>query len=405
MDQLELVDNISEHFNRDELKELYFALKIRFDDVAGETRSAKSRELVAHCIRHNQIDKLITSLTQSRPNINWFWSGFKTGNEEKSKNLQELFSSAYHDAIMGNYYSALQKYQYIKEINPLYPHIDEELTKTKRATFISESQIQDTSANSLRLHKFLNIVATVSIIIFIGVIASLSWKNTTLSTMAITATYNAIVMIPAPTQEIVITTLHIQETVAATSTTQVHAATAQATATNTRIPTATSTATPTTTNTVTPTRSATPDEDVLTPTYSSFVLIRPENRGIQSQSPIYCRNDKQIRFEWDWERDLNNTGDYGGEYIAVQFGLVNNDTDLHTITWTKDNYYVLDTNNDIFNLEPGELYAWNIAVVEAYAQPENQNWITVDQSATWYFEYCGSDTQSTPVLPTSPPFP
>jgi tetratricopeptide (TPR) repeat protein len=58
MDRVELLNFIRASFNDDELRELCFTLKINYEDLSGENRSATARELVAYCERHDRLAEL-----------------------------------------------------------------------------------------------------------------------------------------------------------------------------------------------------------------------------------------------------------------------------------------------------------------------------------------------------------
>ena len=59
------------HFDLDELKTLCFDVHVDFDELAGETKSAKARELVKHCYRHGLLDKLHEAGQRQRPGADW----------------------------------------------------------------------------------------------------------------------------------------------------------------------------------------------------------------------------------------------------------------------------------------------------------------------------------------------
>ena len=57
---------IDQHFNDSELRSLCFDLDVDYDGLPGETKSDKSRELIAYCKRHGRIRDLMTELKQQR---------------------------------------------------------------------------------------------------------------------------------------------------------------------------------------------------------------------------------------------------------------------------------------------------------------------------------------------------
>jgi len=58
-------------FDKSELCTLCFEMGIEFENLPGETREALARELVAYCVRHGQIPKLVEVGKQLRPDILW----------------------------------------------------------------------------------------------------------------------------------------------------------------------------------------------------------------------------------------------------------------------------------------------------------------------------------------------
>lgn len=57
--------------NNDELRTLAAGLGLEYEDLPGNTNSAKSLSLVQAAQRHNIIQKLLTALRQARPNRDW----------------------------------------------------------------------------------------------------------------------------------------------------------------------------------------------------------------------------------------------------------------------------------------------------------------------------------------------
>jgi len=62
---------LADRFNESELRTLCFDLGIESENLPGDTREALARELVAYCVRHGQIPKLVEVGRQLRPDISW----------------------------------------------------------------------------------------------------------------------------------------------------------------------------------------------------------------------------------------------------------------------------------------------------------------------------------------------
>ena len=62
---------LTSKFNQSELKNLCFDLGIDYDDLPGETKSDKARELIEYLDNRDQISRLIEVLKSRRPDISW----------------------------------------------------------------------------------------------------------------------------------------------------------------------------------------------------------------------------------------------------------------------------------------------------------------------------------------------
>ncbi len=67
MDLTELRDFITKYFDYNELRDLCFDLGIDHENLPGESKSAKARELVAYCQRRNRLDELEATCRRLRP--------------------------------------------------------------------------------------------------------------------------------------------------------------------------------------------------------------------------------------------------------------------------------------------------------------------------------------------------
>ena len=60
---------LNEHFNEDELKEVAFQLNADWDNLPGETKQAKSRELAIYCERRSRMREIKSIVRLARPNL------------------------------------------------------------------------------------------------------------------------------------------------------------------------------------------------------------------------------------------------------------------------------------------------------------------------------------------------
>ncbi len=69
--QHKLRELIDQHFNEGELRSLCFDLHIDSDNLPGEAKSDKCRELIAYCERHGCTAELVEELERQRSNVSW----------------------------------------------------------------------------------------------------------------------------------------------------------------------------------------------------------------------------------------------------------------------------------------------------------------------------------------------
>jgi len=67
MDLPQLRDFITRYFNDSELRDLCFDLGIEYENLGGDNKAAKARELVAYCQRHGRLAELEDTCRRLRP--------------------------------------------------------------------------------------------------------------------------------------------------------------------------------------------------------------------------------------------------------------------------------------------------------------------------------------------------
>jgi len=67
----DLRNKITSYFNDDEIQSLCFDLGIEYENLAGETREAKARELVIYCERTSKVSQLVNRCRELRPSVDW----------------------------------------------------------------------------------------------------------------------------------------------------------------------------------------------------------------------------------------------------------------------------------------------------------------------------------------------
>ena len=70
-DRVRLRNGITRHFSDNELQSLCFDLGIEYDNLPGDDRESKVRELIGYCERRGMLSKLIETCYQLRSNVEW----------------------------------------------------------------------------------------------------------------------------------------------------------------------------------------------------------------------------------------------------------------------------------------------------------------------------------------------
>ncbi len=68
---IELRELLASRFNTGEMKTLCFDMGVDYENLPGEGKADKARELVSYCDRHKCLDKLVQAGQRLRPDIQW----------------------------------------------------------------------------------------------------------------------------------------------------------------------------------------------------------------------------------------------------------------------------------------------------------------------------------------------
>jgi len=71
IDRQLLLENLNKYFDEEELRNLSFLLEIEYDDLRGEGRANKARELLKFLGRRGRILELVTLAKELRPKVDW----------------------------------------------------------------------------------------------------------------------------------------------------------------------------------------------------------------------------------------------------------------------------------------------------------------------------------------------
>jgi hypothetical protein len=92
-----LRQNIEKAFILEEIKDLCFDLDIIYDNLPGETLSAKARELVSYCQRYGILRNLIEQCVRLRGQVDW-WRGLEHYREGEMGNTAEIIPTVTADS-------------------------------------------------------------------------------------------------------------------------------------------------------------------------------------------------------------------------------------------------------------------------------------------------------------------
>ena len=66
-----LLSLMRDHLNLEELRTLCFQLDVDYDDLLGEAKTGRIRELILLMLRDDRLPELVDALEQSHPEIDW----------------------------------------------------------------------------------------------------------------------------------------------------------------------------------------------------------------------------------------------------------------------------------------------------------------------------------------------
>jgi len=71
MNQANLRDQLATYFSDSELNDLCFDLNIDYQNLPGQTKQEKARELIIYCQHHGLLENLISRCQELRPHLSW----------------------------------------------------------------------------------------------------------------------------------------------------------------------------------------------------------------------------------------------------------------------------------------------------------------------------------------------
>lgn len=105
--RIQLRQLLTTHFDLEELRMLCFDLDVDYDDLRGEGKTNKARELVAYLGRRGRIAELVFVCSQLRPNVSW---------PDMSSAISDISSEPRHSSSIGQGLIALVELMQLPEV-------------------------------------------------------------------------------------------------------------------------------------------------------------------------------------------------------------------------------------------------------------------------------------------------
>jgi hypothetical protein len=69
--QQQILDNLHHSFDESELRDLYFRMGVKYEDLPGQSKADKARELVLYMVRAERLSVLSSIGAELRPALTW----------------------------------------------------------------------------------------------------------------------------------------------------------------------------------------------------------------------------------------------------------------------------------------------------------------------------------------------
>ena len=118
---------IVNHFSIGELQTLCFDMGVDYETLPGEGKADKAREFVFHLVRERRIAQFIEICHRLRPDVALEFeveSNYTSSDTGRTALLDEMFSRATRQHLLGDLGYALQLYRELQRIDPAYPRIE-----------------------------------------------------------------------------------------------------------------------------------------------------------------------------------------------------------------------------------------------------------------------------------------
>ena len=118
--RVDLLDALNRLFDEEELQTLCFKLSVDYDNLRGEGKAGKARELVELAERTNRLDDLVNAVRQERPSFGTSYS------YERVQELQASILASAKSDVRDSFVEFMQQIEaYLNEFNLLHKQLQE----------------------------------------------------------------------------------------------------------------------------------------------------------------------------------------------------------------------------------------------------------------------------------------
>ena len=90
MDRAKLLEMLKAYFSESELRDICFELNVDYEDLAGEAKASKARELIGYLDRRRRLHELVIICQRLRPNEMWLSSDAELTNPKGESHSLEV---------------------------------------------------------------------------------------------------------------------------------------------------------------------------------------------------------------------------------------------------------------------------------------------------------------------------
>lgn len=115
-------------FSLGEIRDICFSLSIDYDNLGGERKLDKIRELILACSRQDKLDELLKHCRATRPLASWP----EVSTLRYEIEPEQLFGRAVRKRILGDFDGAYDTFLELSDIDPYYPGLRSQIRETRQ---------------------------------------------------------------------------------------------------------------------------------------------------------------------------------------------------------------------------------------------------------------------------------